>query len=225
MTKAVLFDWVGTLAHPEPDRPVVLARSAREVGVSLPLDKLLRGIHAAEDVIPKGVPARWREGAPENPFIRWWQVLSAEISVTIPPEKMLEITKRASKAARSARWVLYDDVLPTLERFKTRGLVLGLITNLVLEGAGTGLDSYLNFVVTSKEVGADKPEPAIFLAALGRAGTKPGETVYVGDQYRLDVLGARRVGINAVLIDRNDISPQVIDCPRIRSLAELERLL
>ena len=71
MIRAVLFDWMGTLAHPEPDRPVIIARMAKEAGVSLPLDKLPRGIHAAEDVIPAGVPARWREGAPEAPFIRW----------------------------------------------------------------------------------------------------------------------------------------------------------
>ena len=62
-------------------------------------------------------------------------------------------------------------------------------------------------------------------AALARAGTEASETVYVGDQYQIDVVGARRVGITPVLIDRDDISPQVSDCPRIRSLAELEQFL
>jgi HAD superfamily hydrolase (TIGR01549 family) len=225
MIRALLLDWVGTLAHPEPDRQVVLSRVAQELGVTLPVDRLPRGIHAAEDVIPAGVPARWREGAAEAPFLRWWQVLTAEIGVTLSPETMLELTKRASRAARSARWALYDDVLPALGKYKARGLTLGLISNLVLEGAGTGLDAYLDFVVTSKEVGADKPEPAIFLAALERAKAKPSEAIYVGDQYQLDVVGARRVGIAPVLIDRDEIATGAVDCPRIRSLAELERLL
>jgi len=74
-------------------------------------------------------------------------------------------------------------------------------------------------------VGADKPEPAIFLAALERAGVNAAEAVHVGDQYKLDVVGARGVGINPILIDRYDLYPEVSDCPRIRSLTELAQYL
>ena len=84
-----------------------------------------------------------------------------------------------------------------------------------------GLTSYLDFVVNSQEVGANKPEPPIFLAALEKAGVEASEAVHVGDQYALDVLGARGVGISPVLIDRYDIEPEVSDCPRVRTLPEL----
>ena len=88
-----------------------------------------------------------------------------------------------------------------------------------------GLEPYLDFVVTSGEVGADKPEPLIFLTALQRAGVDASQAVHVGDQYNLDVLGARGVGITPILIDRYDLSPQVSDCLRIHRLTELaERL-
>lgn len=43
----------------------------------------------------------------------------------------------------------------------------------------------------------------------------------MGDHYQLDVLGAKAVGINPVLIDRFDLFPEITDCVRIRSLAEL----
>ena len=140
---------------------------------------------------------------------------------------MLEITKRASSQAKSARWVLYDDALPAMKALKERGLVLGLISNIIVggAGAGTGLESYLDLVVTSKEVGADKPEPPIFLAALERARVNAREAVYVGDQYQTDVLGARGVGIKPILIDRFDLEPEINDCPRIHSLVELPSYL
>jgi len=126
---------------------------------------------------------------------------------------------------RNLTWGFYDDVLPALASLKKRALVLGLISNLLLGEAGAGLASYLDFVVTAKEVGADKPEPAIFLAALERAGVKAPAAIYVGDQYQTDVLGARNVGITPILIDRFDLAPEVSDCPRIHSLAEISNYL
>ncbi|GAI20722.1 unnamed protein product, partial [marine sediment metagenome] len=88
-----------------------------------------------------------------------------------------------------------------------------------------GLEPYLDFVVTSKEAGADKPSPPIFLAALGKAGVNASEAVHVGDQYKFDVIGARGIGISPILIDRYDIYPEVSDCPRIHSLTELAQHL
>jgi putative hydrolase of the HAD superfamily len=84
-----------------------------------------------------------------------------------------------------------------------------------------GLDPYVTHVVTSKDVGSEKPHPLIFLAALDSAGVEAEESVYVGDQYSCDVVGARGVGMKPVLVDRYDLFPNVNDCARIRSLAEL----
>ncbi len=88
-----------------------------------------------------------------------------------------------------------------------------------------GLEPYLDFVVTSQEVGADKPKPPIFLAALDKARVNASKAVHVGDQYNMDVVGARGVGIAPILIDRYDTYPEVSDCPRIRSLTELVQYL
>ena len=43
----------------------------------------------------------------------------------------------------------------------------------------------------------------------------------MGDQYSCDVVGARGVGMKPVLVDRYDLFPEITDCARIRSLAEL----
>jgi len=223
MIKAVFFDWMNTLAHPEPDRHENIYQVAQELGVELPPQKLMKGVYKAESQVPEGAPPRWREGKDEAPFIGWWEVLLAEVGVKLSKEVMLEITRRLSQRARSLPWVLYDDVLPTVKILKQRGLILGLITNLFM--GGVGLESYLDFVVTAKEVGADKPEPPIFLAALERAGVNASEALYIGDQYQTDILGARGVGITPVLIDRFDLAPEVSDCPRIHNLTEVAQYL
>ena len=127
------------------------------------------------------------------------------------------------------RFVLFADVLPALKELKGRKLVLGLLTNLDRDMKPLcrelGLEPYLDFTVTSAQVGSDKPHPPIFLAALERAGVKAQEAVHVGDQYGMDILGARGVGITAILLDRQNLQTDVTDCPRIQGLAGLAALL
>jgi len=48
----------------------------------------------------------------------------------------------------------------------------------------------------------------------------PGDAVYAGDIYSIDVVGARAAGLRPVLVDEGGLYPDA-DCPRVRSLAEL----
>jgi putative hydrolase of the HAD superfamily len=67
--------------------------------------------------------------------------------------------------------------------------------------AGAGLAGHLEFIVDSGAVGIEKPDPRIFALALERAGVPPADALYVGDLYPVDVVGARRAGIEPVLLD------------------------
>jgi len=223
MIKAVFFDWMNTLAHPEPDRHEQYCQAAREMGIKLSPQKVIRGIYVADSQVPAGIPPRWSEEKDQEPFIRFQEVLLAEAGVKLPRDMILKLLKRFKQLLEAAAFVLYDDVPPTLKTLKQKGLILGLISNLYIGGAG--LESHLDFVITAKEAGANKPEPPIFLAALERAGVSASEAVYVGDQYDIDVIGARGVGIKPILIDRYDFMPEVSDCPRIRSLTEVVEYL
>jgi putative hydrolase of the HAD superfamily len=86
---------------------------------------------------------------------------------------------------------------------------------------GLGLKEHLDLTVTSLEVGAAKPDPAIFRVALARAGADPHEAIHVGDQPSSDVEGALSAGIGPVLLDRDGIHRGYTVCPRIETLAEL----
>ena len=59
----------------------------------------------------------------------------------------------------------------------------------------------VNFVLDSGEEGVEKPDPEIFRRAVARAGVAAGEAAYIGDLYSIDVLGAKRAGLQAVLLD------------------------
>jgi putative hydrolase of the HAD superfamily len=76
----------------------------------------------------------------------------------------------------------------------SNGTIRSLVTRL-------GLADRLDFVIDSAEEGVEKPDPRIFEIALARADVKPEEAAYVGDLYSIDVRGARRVGLRAVLLD------------------------
>lgn len=68
-----------------------------------------------------------------------------------------------------------------------------------------GLLEFFETVLDSHEEGVEKPDPRIFQAALERTGTRAEESLYVGDIYHIDVVGARAAGMAVVLLDPGDL--------------------
>jgi putative hydrolase of the HAD superfamily len=102
------------------------------------------------------------------------------------------------------------EAAPALRQAREAGLVVGVISNSngsvrrALERAG--LAAHLDFVIDSTEVGIAKPDPRIFALGLEAARATSEETVYVGDSYFVDVVGARQAGWHAVLFDPGRLS-------------------
>ncbi len=116
-----------------------------------------------------------------------------------------------------------DGAAAALARVKAAGLVAGVISNSDGSAerilAQTGLAPHLDFVIDSSLVGVEKPDPRIFEIALDRAGVTAAAARYVGDLYSVDVLGARRAGIEPVLLDpRGYWGPR--DCQIARSIED-----
>jgi len=126
------------------------------------------------------------------------------------------------------RWTLYPDVMPAVKRLSREGLCMGIVSNWDARLPGLchhlGLSRFLDFVISSANLGRIKPGASIFHMALERAGVKPSEAAHVGDHYYADVLGARTVGIHPVLLDRAGLA-QKADCAVIRTLADLPDLV
>ncbi len=233
MIKAVFFDWFNTLAHFEPPRHELYSQAFRQFGIELSPKEVIRGILIAdqyyfEENAKSPVAERSRQEQLEV-YVHYPRAILAEAGVKVPQELPLKVMQVVAQQFKGINFALFDDVLSIVKTLKQRKFILGLLTNLAKDMKPIcrelGLEPYLDFVVTSGEVGADKPEPPIFLAALQRAGVNASQAVHVGDQYSLDIIGARGVGITPVLVDRYDVYPEVSDCLRIHRLTELaERL-
>lgn len=82
---------------------------------------------------------------------------------------------------------------------------------------------HLAGIVSAEDVRAFKPHREIFERALDVAGVSAEEAIHIGDSYQADVLGARKLGIDAVLVDRKGKVWQT-DCRVVKSLAEVVQL-
>lgn len=124
---------------------------------------------------------------------------------------------------------LYPEVRAVLKRLTGAGYRLGIISNweprLELLCRNHGLAEYFQFVLASEAEGFAKPGPYLFRRGLELAGAEPGRCVQVGDSYELDVLGARAVGIEAILLDRGGYYPRGTWEPTIASLDQLPALV
>lgn len=131
------------------------------------------------------------------------EVLAAELGGRAPAPSRLVPMLLASLRYRPS-----PDALPALRALRATGVGLAVVSNWdhslprVLEDAG--LMGYLDAVVTSADVGAAKPDPAVFAAALATLGVPPARALHCGDEPALDVAGARAAGVRPLLIRRSD---------------------
>ncbi len=116
----------------------------------------------------------------------------------------------------------YEETVEVLEYFQGKGYKMGVISDsspsLELTLENCGLHSYFTSFTASSLVGADKPDPIIYNAALAAQGVTAEESLYV-DDYPPEADGARALGFTSFLIDRKGAQPA---SPwRIENLREL----
>jgi len=122
-----------------------------------------------------------------------------------------------------------DGLNEFLDRLATR-YSLGIVTNTHLAAVVEGhlktmkAVSHFKVIVTSIGERRRKPHPQIFLRALELLRASPTRTLFVGDSYEADYLGATQVGIDCFLIDPSRQAP-VPAANRLASLFELESRL
>lgn len=93
--------------------------------------------------------------------------------------------------------VLYEEALVVLRGLASR-YTLGALTNGNADIYKTDAGDYFDFAFLAEEIGAAKPHPDMFEAALREAGVDAGQIVHVGDDPEHDILGAREVGMRTV---------------------------
>jgi putative hydrolase of the HAD superfamily len=118
---------------------------------------------------------------------------------------------------------LFEDVETALVRLAARFPLLAL-TNGNADLQLAGVAEHFVGVVSARSVGIGKPDARIFLEACRRLGCAPREVLHVGDDWALDVEGARAAGLQAAWLCRDPAAQPPVrrdDVWIVRDLAEL----
>lgn len=76
-----------------------------------------------------------------------------------------------------------------------------------------GLAEYFDAIVTSIDVGHEKPDERIFRVALKKLRVKPAEAIMIGNRIKTDILGANKLGIKTVYFKWNDRYSEEVESP------------
>jgi HAD superfamily hydrolase (TIGR01549 family) len=122
---------------------------------------------------------------------------------------------------RHENFDLYDDARSALDAVRAAGLRIGLVSNSSRDVGEFARHHSLEIDagISSFHHGRTKPHASIFRAVLDLLGVEPADAAMVGDTIADDIEGARAIGMRAILLDREGISPEFE--PRIESLDEL----
>jgi putative hydrolase of the HAD superfamily len=224
---AILLDALGTLVELRPPAPLLRAELARRFGVLVSEREAERAI-AAEIAYYR---AHLNEGRDPASLAALRSRCAQALRAALPGgEQIARIGADALTQAllASLRFSPFPDVLPALSALRRGGHRIAVVSNWDVSLrellAAVGIAPLLDGIVTSAETGAGKPDTAIFERALGVVRAAPRSAIHVGDSLEEDVAGARRAGIEPVLIRRTG-GPAPAGVRTISSLSELQRMI
>ncbi len=195
---AVTFDVGGTLIQPWPSVGHIYAETAARHGIQ----------NAPAELLQARFKAAWRARKSFDHSRAGWEQLVNEVfeGLTNEPPGRTFFPELYERFAGPEAWRIFEDVQPALAALESRGIRLGIISNWDerLRGLLHDLELEARFetVIVSCEVGASKPDAAIFREAAARLNLPPESILHVGDSLEMDVRGAEAAGFQAQQIRR-----------------------
>jgi putative hydrolase of the HAD superfamily len=219
--RAVVFDAVGTLLHPDPPAAVVYAEAGRRMGSRYSaadiVDRFADAFGREDDV---DVKAKWRTSDARE-LRRWVNIVARVVDDVSDPVRCFE--QLYQHFAEPGSWRCEADAAWVTGQLSGRGLRLALASNYDqrLRSVVAGFPELAPLeLVISSEVGWRKPAPQFFEAMCQAVKASPDKVLYVGDDVTNDYEGARAAGVHAVLFDphgRHAGAP-IATCARLRDL-------
>ncbi len=205
--RAVFLDIGETVMRPNPSWEGVYAIAFKEFGVEVEMADLhaalRRAYHHGGWGMDEGFDPTEQSSFERSVAIDAMAI--AELGLEPMPDAFYR--RLAELFTVTGHWHIFPDAYPALSALKERGLTVGAVSNWVwnLPELLHALDlvRHFDFIAASARIGFEKPHPRIFEWALEQAKAEPQQVLHVGDHVDADILGARGVGIEGVLIDRN----------------------
>jgi 2-haloalkanoic acid dehalogenase type II len=194
---AVTFDVYGTLIDWEPSIAEFLLGWAAKNGVSSSSHDVIMSFDRARAATQKERPAHLYPEVLRRCFDR----ISSDFGASIDPEL------REVFAMAPHRWPAYSDVRAGLKQLQDRAKIgaLSNIDNASLASSCEKMAVAFDIVVTAERVGAYKPSPEHFdaaLADLDALGIARSRVLHVGQSLRADITPANKLGLKCVWINR-----------------------
>jgi len=211
--KAIFFDAGGTLLYIHPSVGDVYASVTREMGVNLSNDVLASRLHEIwEDHAPTNTVRDGNLEASDQKDREMWRTFLKRLHDDLDPLQELDFDRWFHRVferfGEPGTFRLYPETVETLRQLRERGYHLGIVSNwdsrLLSICRGLELEQYVEFILPSAVAGYRKPSPKIFRQALERVEVPAGEALHVGDKERDDYRGSKSVGLEPVLLDRDD---------------------
>jgi putative hydrolase of the HAD superfamily len=201
--RAVFFDAVGTLLHPDPPAVAVYHEVGARLGSRLTLAEVKARFAAAFAAEEESDRARGLRTDEDREVARWRGIVAAVLGDVTDADSCFR--ELYAHFARPQAWRLESEAAETLGGLAARGYVVGVASNFDhrLRGLVAGLPglSAVGPVVISSEVGWRKPSSRFFEALCRQVRLPAGQVLLVGDDLDNDYLGARSAGLHALLFD------------------------
>jgi putative hydrolase of the HAD superfamily len=219
MLRAIYFDAVGTLIHPQPSAAAVYAEVGARHGSAYRREQIGQRFAAAfqkQESLDRQQGWKTSEAREHE---RWRDIVAEVLDdVRDPAACFAELYEHF---ARPDVWICEPGATKLLATLQREGYVLGLASNYDhrLHAVVAGLTPLrgIQQIVISSEIGWRKPARGFFDALIRQASAPAEQILYVGDDRVNDYDGARAAGLQAVLVDPTGQTAQGTIC----SLAEL----
>jgi putative hydrolase of the HAD superfamily len=229
--KVIFLDAVGTLFGVRGSVGAIYAALAIEFGVEVDVEQLDRAFYQSFKTSPKMASPGIAIAEIPSYEKQWWFAIAHS---TFKQVGVLEqftnfslfFDKLYDYFASDSPWFIYPEVISILKHWQASGIELGVISNFdtriypvlkVLE-----LDQFFTSVTISTEVGAAKPEPAIFLHALQKHGHPAEFACHIGDSFAEDYQGAISIGLKGIWLNRSNTSITKFTNDPVNAIATLD---
>jgi len=231
-TEAIFFDLDGTLRHSRPNANELLIEQAIALGAPCSPEKALEAARWAHYYWAQSheMYADYQEHTDDDAF---WQnyikrYLVAYGCSETSAGSLAPVLQQYMEEHYNPENYVPGDVFETLNLLKHAGITLGLVSNRSkpIDGLMKELafEPLFDFYFVAGQIDIWKPEPGIFTHALELAGSQAENTLYVGDNYYADILGAQNAGLIPLLYDPKGVFPQA-DCITIEKISDIPPII
>jgi putative hydrolase of the HAD superfamily len=222
--KTLLFDFGGTLDADGVAWKERFHALYRAEGLPLDGEAFAPAFYAADDPLVGGLPST-------TDLSGTVRALTANLESELTRRGnhgSEERGRRVASAFLSEAAATFERNRPMLKALSERyrlGIVSNFYGNLAAVCESAGLCSFFKVMVDSHCVGAEKPDPIIFRAALEGLRATPEESIVIGDSLRRDREGARRMGMRFIWVAPPDAQAEQSGQQAVTDLRDLAKIL